>query len=160
MIEELKKGISLKLQELCPELVTETSKNIYFDESNELTVFPCVIINIIDRENNKRVRGQSRRINFDMVYLLDTDGEHNNSILNDVSDRLDDDFDNIFYVTEEIVDGVKVVNKHYVNTLDKRAEIQENELHYKFSVNLQYLKNNEKLEKDIIVDEAELKGGN
>ena len=130
MINELKQGIAQQLKVLYPNTKT------YFNSNQQNTKLPCFFIFLIQKPQTRGI-GKRRyyEMQFDIVYVIQENQTDVESQLNAVSDALDG-IDTINYLVKE---GNKYVSKSIVNIIGANPEINDNELHYKIDIRLDYL---------------------
>lgn len=130
MINELKQGIAQQIKILYPTIPT------YFNSNQQNTKLPCFFIFLIQKPQTRGI-GKRRfyEIQFDIVYVIHENQTDNESQLNAVSDALDG-IDTINYLVKE---DNQYVSKSIVNIIGANPEINDNELHYKIDIRLDYL---------------------
>lgn len=147
MVNELKQGIAQKLKEIYPNVPT------YFNSNQEDTKLPCFFIFLIQKPQTRGI-GKRRyyEIQFDIVYVIQELQTNIESQLNAVSDALDN-IDTTNYLVKE---GNNYVVKSKVNIISANPEINENELHYKIDMRLDYIVIDDS---EVVIDtEYDLKG--
>lgn len=147
MVNELKQGIAQQLKALYPNVPT------YFNSNQQNTKLPCFFIFLIQKP---QVRGIGKRryyeMQFDIVYIVHELQTNTESQLNAISDALDN-IDTINYLVKE---GDEYVSKSIVNIIGANPEINDNELHYKIDMRLDYILNDDS--EVVIETKYELKG--
>lgn len=147
MVNELKQGIAEQLKTLYPSVPT------YFNSNQQNTKLPCFFIFLIQKP---QVRGINKRryyeMQFDIIYVINEFQVNEESQLNQVSDALDN-IDTINYLEKE---NDTYVSKSKVNIIGANPEINDNELHYKIDIRLDYLLSDDS---PVVLDtEYDLKG--
>ena len=130
MINELKQGIAQQIKTIYANVPT------YFNSNQQNTKLPCFFIFLIHKPQTRGI-GKRRyyEMQFDIVYVINENQTDNESQLNAVSDALDN-IDTINYLVKE---NDQYVSKSVVNIIGANPEINDNELHYKIDIRLDYL---------------------
>ena len=136
MIYELKQGIAKELKKI-------SDAQINFNSNVQNTKIPCFFIFLIDKPQVRGVGGRRYyEIQFDIVYTIQEYQNDEETQLTNMSDALDN-IDMIDYIVKE---NDEYITKAQINIIGANPEINDNELHYKINMRLDYL----------LVDESEV----